>query len=72
MPKSITIPCNHNASLGASAKAMYSALLDERATIDNKFAFQIIGIPNSAKIFPFMDFLISKLPVNQNLHTIAN
>lgn len=52
----------HVASFAASVNAIYSALVDDRATVGYLLEHQLTGPPFSMKIKPEVDFRLSKSP----------
>ena len=46
----------------ANVNAIYSTLVEERATVDCLFKYQLTGLPFSIKIKPEVDFWLAKSP----------
>ena len=59
---SIRSSLSHIASFAARIRAMYSASVDNRVTVDCFFEHQLIGPPLSMKIKPEVDFRLFVLP----------
>ena len=54
--------CNHVTSLAANVRAIYSALVDDSATIDCLFEHQLTGSLFSMNIKPDVDFRLFLSP----------
>lgn len=66
-PSSVSSRRSHVASFVASVKAMYSASVDDNATVGCLFEHQLTGLPLSIKIKPEVDFWLSLSPAQSKL-----
>lgn len=59
--------CSHFASFAASIKAIYSVLIDNKATVGCFLEHQIIGPLFNIKMKPKVDFQLSSFPAQLQL-----